>query len=125
MRRASSAASRAISSIATTASTTRTTTSPTLLAARPRGGRLAAGRLRLLDRARGDVDRQGEERGVEDEGHDAVGGDGAADLLVGDADVGHLRGHPDDEREIEQVPASGLRLAAPGGQATAEALRAA
>src|SRR2546428_4084798 len=77
---------------------------------------------RALDRARGDVDRQREQRGVEDEGHDAVGGDGAADLLVGDADVRHLRGHPDDEGEVDEVPVVGLRLAAREGHAAADGL---
>src|SRR2546426_10480924 len=115
MRRASSAASRAISSIATTASTTRTTTSPTLLAARPRGGRLAAGRLHLLDRARGDVDRQGEERGVEDEGHDTVGGDGAAELPGGVAHLRHPRGHPAGESETDASPGVRPRLAPQDG----------
>src|SRR5205823_13210290 len=57
-----------------------------------------------LDRARGDVDGQGEERGVEHEGHDAMGGDGAADLLARDAHVGDLRGHADDEGEVDEVP---------------------
>src|SRR5206468_3598408 len=37
-----------------------------------------------------------------------------------DADVGHLRGHPDDEREIDEVPVVGLRLAARESHAAAD-----
>src|SRR6267142_6417353 len=77
---------------------------------------------RALDRARGDIDRQREEGGVEDEGHDAVGGDGAADLLAGDGDVGDLGRHADDEGEVDEVPVVGLRAAAREGHAAADVL---
>src|SRR5438093_3841926 len=59
---------------------------------------------RALYRTRGDVHREGEERGVEKEGHDAVSGDGAADLLSRNAHVGDLRGHADDQGEVDKVP---------------------
>src|SRR5439155_6822570 len=42
------------------------------------------------DCARGDVDHQRQQRGVEHERDDAVHGRGAADDLVGDPDVGDL-----------------------------------
>ena len=35
----------------------------------------------------------------------------AADRLVGDTDVGHLRGHADHEGEIDEVPVVGLFVA--------------
>src|SRR5262245_42660389 len=60
------------------------------------------------DRARRDVDHQSQQRRVEHEGDDAVYGGGAADDLVGDADVGDLRCHADDEGEINKVPVVGL-----------------
>lgn len=49
------------------------------------------------DGAGGDVDHQGEKRGVEDEGYDAVRCRGAPDQAVGDPDIGDLRGHADHE----------------------------
>src|SRR5262247_1344868 len=62
---------------------------------------------RWLDRARGDVHRQRQQRGVEDERHDAVRRRGPADALVGDADVGDLGRHADDERKVDEVPVVG------------------
>src|ERR1700731_3876246 len=56
------------------------------------------------NRAGRDIDHQRQQRGVEDERDDAVHGGGAADGLVGDADVGNLRGHADHEREIDEIP---------------------
>src|SRR5262249_57422059 len=63
---------------------------------------------------RGQIDRQGEERGVEHERHDAVRGRGPADQLAGDGDIGHLRRHADDERKIDEVPVVGLAVAREG-----------
>src|SRR5260370_35756346 len=60
---------------------------------------------RALDRARGDVDRQREQRGVEDERHDAVGGDGAADPLDRGAPDRHLPRQAHHAGEASQIPA--------------------
>src|SRR5436190_2018356 len=37
-----------------------------------------------------------------------VPGRGAADDLVGDPDIGNLRGHADHEREVDEVPVVGV-----------------
>src|SRR5262245_44004376 len=70
---------------------------------------------------RGQIDRQGEERGVEHERHDAVRGRGPADQLAGDGDIGHLRRHADDERKVDEIPVVGLAIAREG-QASAVGL---
>src|SRR6185312_1794695 len=64
-------------------------------------GALPVGWALSRDRTRGDVDHQRHEGGVVDERDDAVHGRGAADGLVGDADVGDLGGHADHEGEID------------------------
>src|SRR4051794_6514773 len=72
------------------------------------GSWLSPGRRLRRNRARRDVHRQSQQRRVVDERDDAVRGGGAADGLVGDADVGDLRGHTDHEREIDEVPIVGV-----------------
>src|SRR5882724_5358018 len=71
------------------------------------------------DGTRCDVHREGEQRHVEEEGHDAVGSDRAADHLAGDSHVGDLRRHSDDEGEVDEVPVVRLVLAAWEGQPAA------
>ena len=68
----------------------------------------------VSDRTPRDIDHQRDQRGVEHERDDAVHGRGAADDLVGDADIGNLRGHADHEREVDEVPVIrlGMRVAA-------------
>src|SRR5438309_1625589 len=46
-----------------------------------------------------------------------MGGDGAADHFTGDRHVGYLRGHADDEREVDEVPVVRIRVAAREGHA--------
>src|SRR3984957_9290364 len=58
--------------------------------------------------AGGDIDHQRNQRGIVNKGDDAVRGGGAADGPVGNADIGHLRGHADHEREIKKIPVIGL-----------------
>src|SRR5882757_4904378 len=77
------------------------------------------------DRAGGNVDHQGHQRGVVDERDDAVGGGGAADDLVGNADIGDLGGHADDEGEIHEVPVVGVIVLVAAGKLQAAGLAAA
>src|SRR5262245_4789575 len=74
--------------------------------------RPAAASQQPSDRARRDVHRQCEQRGIEDERYDAVAEDGAADRLAAHRHVGYLRAHPDHEREIHEIPIVRLALAA-------------
>jgi hypothetical protein len=69
------------------------------------------------ERARRDVDGQGQQRHVEGERDHRVGGDGAAHRLVRDRHVGDLRGHPDHEREVHEVPVVGLLVSSREGHA--------
>src|SRR5262245_42460167 len=66
---------------------------------------------RSLDCARGDVHHERQHRDVEHKRDDAVRGDGPSDVFRGDRDVGDLRGHADDEREIDEVPVVRLLVA--------------
>jgi len=45
-----------------------------------------------------------------------VGGDGAADSLVSDAHIGHLRGHADHEGEIYEIPIVGIVMPVAAGK---------
>src|ERR1700694_23390 len=71
---------------------------------------------RQSDRAGGDIDHQRDQRGIENERNNAMRGGGAADGLVGDADVGDLRGHADDEREVHKVPVVGMLVLIAAGK---------
>src|SRR5882757_3527194 len=70
----------------------------------------AAGRC--SDRARRNVHREREQRGVEDEGRDSVAEHGTADRLATHGHVRHLRAHADHEREIHEIPIVRLGLVA-------------
>src|SRR5262249_35057942 len=73
---------------------------------------------RASNRARRNVDGDRQQRGIEEERDDAVRGGGAADDLRRDGYVGNLRGHADDEGEIDEVPIVRFLLAGKG-EATA------
>src|SRR5258705_1575351 len=79
-----------------------------LSSGRPKAGPVGLAGTTRSNRTRGDVDHQGEQCGIEYKRDDAVRGGGTADGLVGDADVGDLRGHSDHEREIHKVPVVGV-----------------
>src|SRR3954454_4870301 len=61
-----------------------------------------------LNRAGGDIDHQRHQSCIEYKRNDAVRGRGAADGPVGDSYIGDLRGDPDHEREIDEIPVVGV-----------------
>src|SRR5262249_1071816 len=56
------------------------------------------------NRAGGNVHRQRQQCRIEEERHDTVCVDGVADRAPGDGNVGDLRGHADDEGEVDEIP---------------------